>query len=291
VSVAVVGASGAIGRAAVRAFARADPDVRAVVGRAEIARELREAGARVAIGDLDDDEDDALPASVFGADSVCLLAGGPDDDATQPTNVATVGRVLGMARRAGVRRVLFVSDPGADAASPNPHLRAEAAAEEAIRSSGLEFAIVRTSCVYGVGGGAWFELVVAGATRLPPVVVGDPTRIVAPVFADDVADVLLAADDRAEPIGGTWAVQGPDRVTIGELVAALSDADAEPQAVGAEPAQIERLLGRPVSEAAVEVLTGSWPTDAPDAAIEFGVRLTRLAEGIRRIAAAARLER
>jgi NADH dehydrogenase len=226
---------------------------------------------------------------VFGADSICLLVGGPGDD-ERAADATTIRRVVGLARRAAVRRVLFVSSLGADPAAPNPWLRVAGVCEETIRSSGLESAIVRTGAVYGYGGAVWFELVVAGATRQPPVVVGDPSRVVAPVFVGDVADVLVAADDRAEPIGGTWSLSGPDRVTAGELVAALSGSDVEPRAVDATRAEVERLLGRPVSEAVVEVLTGSWPADAPDAAAEFGVELTPLAEGIRRIASGTRLE-
>lgn len=290
-SVAIIGASGVIGRAAVRAFARVDPDVRAVVRRAGVADELRSAGAKVAVGDLEEDQV-ALTASLSGADSVCHLVGGvllDDDEAYERAIVGSVGTVVTAAGRAGVRRLTFVSAIGADPSSPNAYLRAKGIAEQAVRGSGLEFAIIRTAAVYGVGG-PWFELLVAGAARRPPAVVGDPSTTVAPVFAGDVAAVLLAADDRADPVHGTWALEGPDRVAVGDLVAALSENEAPPRIVPADAAEVERLLRRPVSAAAVEVLTDSWRADAPDAAAEFGVKRTPLAEGIRRIASVARLE-
>jgi uncharacterized protein YbjT (DUF2867 family) len=299
VSVAIVGASGVIGRAAVRAFAGADPDVRAIVRRANAADELRALGAKVAVADVEgasdaeDAEDDDVAAALFGADSVCHLVGGldlPTDEAYERTNAGSVQTVLGVARRTRVRRALFVSAIGADPASPNPFLRAKGHAEEAVRASGLEFVIVRTASVYGVGA-TWLEMLVVGASRTPPVVVGDPSRTVAPVFAEDVAAVLLAADDRSQPVHGTWALEGVDRVPARELVAALGDDDARPTAMPADVVNVERLLGRTLAAAAVEVLAGSWPADAPDAAAEFGVTLTPLVEGIRRIATAARLER
>lgn len=288
-SVAIVGASGVIGRAAVRAFARVDPDVRAVVRRADAADELRAVDAKVALSDLAGG-DDALTAAVSGADSVCHLVGALDlesDDAYDHVHVRSVRDTVTLAARAGVRRVLFVSAFGADPSAPNAFLRAKGAAERAVGDSGLEFAIVRTAAVYGIGG-AWFELLVAGAAQRPPVVVGDPSRIVAPVLADDVAAALLAADDRSDPVRGTWALEGPDRVAAGVLVAALADEDVGPRPVVANAAEVAGLLGRPISQTAVEILTGAWPADAPDITSEFGLELTPLAEGIRRI---SRLER
>lgn len=292
-SVAIVGASGAIGRAAVRAFARIDPDVRAVVRRAEAADELRTHAAKVAVSDLADRDDEGVIAAVFGADSVCHLVGpldAPGEEMYEGVHVGFSRQIVELADRAHVRRILFVSALGADPSSPNAFLRAKGCAEEVIRDSGLEHAIVRTAAVYGVRS-VWLELLVAGAARHPPVVAGDPSRVVAPVLADDVAALLVAADDLEEAVRGTWALEGPDRVSAGDLVAALAEDDTPPVIVPAEPGPIADLLGRPVSPTAVEILTRSWSVDAPDAASGFDLVLTPLAVGIRLIAAAVRLER
>src|SRR5712691_4724835 len=80
--VVVTGASGFIGREAVRAFVRVSPQVRAYIRRAEAAERLRALGAKVAIGQIEDVE--TLQVVMTGAHTVCHLIGGlypkgPDD--------------------------------------------------------------------------------------------------------------------------------------------------------------------------------------------------------------------
>ena len=76
-------------------------------------------------------------------------------------------------------------------------------------NSGLDHAVIRSTHAYGLGG-LWLATLVAGATASPPVVLGDPSRALAPVAVEDVAAVLAAADDREGDLEGTWALEGPD---------------------------------------------------------------------------------
>src|SRR5205807_9770451 len=150
--VVVTGASGLIGRAAVRAFAARAPEVRAYVRRAEVADELRRLGAKVAVGSIDDV--DTLTVVMRGAHTVCHLVGGldlPDDDAYERSNLGSVRRVLEAATRAKVPRFLLVSYPGADPSSPNPYLRFKGMAEQAVASEDVEHVVVRCTHVYGPG--------------------------------------------------------------------------------------------------------------------------------------------
>src|SRR5204863_8976188 len=137
--VVVTGGSGLVGRAAIRAFGGRSPEVRAYVRRQGAAGPLRELGAKVAVGDIDDV--DTLAIVMRGAHTVCHLVGGldlPDEGAYERSNVVSVRAALEAAAAAKVVRFLFVSYPGASPAAPNAYLRAKGRAEEAVGGSGLQ---------------------------------------------------------------------------------------------------------------------------------------------------------
>jgi uncharacterized protein YbjT (DUF2867 family) len=144
--------------------------------------------------------------------------------------------------------------------------------------------ILRCGHVYGVGG-LWFTAVVQGALADPPLAIGDePT---APVWADDVAGVLAAAEDRsAGPAGlaGTWAIEGPEALRPAEITRALRGDETDVLPIDARVANtaLSALLGIPLAPFAVAHLLRSSRADAPDAAGAFGVPPTTLSEGLRR---------
>lgn len=282
-TVVVTGASGLVGPAAVAAFASGFPHVRAYVRRKEAAEPLRALGAKVAVGDIDDVE--TLRLVMRGAHTVCHLAGGlnfPDKAAYEAANLGSVRTALEVAHEAGVKRFLLLSYPGASPDATNPFLRYKGMAEHEVAISGLEHAIVRSTHVYGVGGD-WFASVVDGTMKEPALVIGSGSQVLAPVFVDDVAAVLAAADHRGEALWGTWALEGPERVTADEFADLLAEERREKRHLPPErAADLSRLLGRPISAVALEVISGDSVADAPDAAAEFGVKLTPLRDGLDR---------
>jgi NADH dehydrogenase len=292
-TVMVIGASGLIGRALVPLLVRKD-EVRACVRRPEAAGPLRAVGAKVAVGRFDDA--DALAEILKRVYTVIHLVGGPnqpDDDAVFAANHGSVLTALAASMEAGVRRFVLVSATGASVDASNPYLRAKGLAEEAVASSGMEHAILRSTHAYGVGG-LWLAVTVEGATASPSFVVGDGWQLVAPVIADDVATVLVAADDRDGRLEGTWALEGPDVVTMRDLVMLLAapgnDAPA-PLTARAAAARLTEGLEMPVSETAAEVFALPSRADGPDAAAEFGVTRTALVSGLRAMAQPAVVER
>ncbi len=292
-TVMVIGASGLIGRALVPLLVRKD-EVRACVRRPEAADPLRELGAKVAVGRFDDA--DALAEILKRVYTVIHLVGGsnqPDDDAVLAANHGSVLTALAASRDAGVRRFVLVSATGASIDASNRYLRAKGLAEEAVANGGMEYAIVRSTHAYGLGG-LWLAATVEGATASPPFVIGDGSQSVAPVFAGDVAAVLAAADDRDDRLDGTWALEGPDVVSMTELVALLAAPGADPPVPLPPRAAAARLtdgLGTHVSQTAAEVFALPSRADAPDAAEAFGVERTALADGLRATAQPAAAER
>src|SRR5437870_220737 len=148
--VVVTGASGLVGRHAVAAFAQTSPQVRAYLRRPDTADALRKLGAKVAIGEITDV--DRLEAVMSGAHTVCHLVGSANlltEEGIREANLDPIGAVVSAAVRAGIRRVLFASCVGADSRAKNLFLRAKGIAEEVIRASGLDHAIIRSTLVVG----------------------------------------------------------------------------------------------------------------------------------------------
>lgn len=287
-TVLVNGASGVVGAAVVRALLALD-EVRAVVRRPEAADPLRALGAKVTVRDLD--RADSLGEVMPRSHTVVHLVGGPnqpDPDTLFRANHGSVLAAIDAAREANVRRFILVSVPGADPDAAHPFLRAKGLAEEAVTGSGLEYAVVRSSHVYGVGG-LWFTAAVQGALASPPFVAGPGDVPLAPVFAEDLGALIAAIDDRPGTVGGTWALEGPDELTADEFCAVLRDDDERPaHADGqAAAAALTTLLGVGVDAVAATYLAGPSRADAPDAAESFGVPRTPLDEGLRRTLEAA----
>ena len=284
-TVMVTGGSGVVGHALVRRLVRED-EVRVCVRRVEAAEPLRALGAKVALGRLDDA--DALAEVLGGVFTLFHLVGGPhqpDLDALMDANHGSALRAVAAAREAGVRRIILVSVPGASPDASDRFLRAKGLAEEVVATSGLEYAVVRATHVYGLGG-LWFAAVVQGALSMPPIAVGgaDP---VAPLLAEDLATVLSAADSREGELEGTWALEGPEALTPQALAGILADGTPAPaRTLGPDAgAELEPLLGVTLAPAAVAHLLRPERADAADAAAAFGVERTPLAEGLRRILA------
>jgi NADH dehydrogenase len=192
------------------------------------------------------------------------------------------------AREAGTKRFVLLSVPGASVGQTHPYLRAKGLAEEAVAASGLQFAILRATHVYGLGG-LWFTAVVNGAAVTPPFVCGPGGQELAPTFADDLGATIAAIDDRAEPVEGTWGLEGPDVVTADAIVALLRGDGEAPSHLDGQPAAaaLTELLGHPVDAVAASFLAMPSRSDAPDAAAAFGVATTSLTDGLRATLAAA----
>ena len=282
-TVMVTGASGLLGRAIVAALVRRD-EVRATARRDEAGEALRALGAKVAIRAAE--EPDELIEILPRVHTLVHLVGGvnqPNDDQILAATHGSTLAAVTAAKEAGTRRVILLSVPGAAVDDPHPYLRAKGLAEEVVRESGLEHAILRTSHAYGRGG-LWFTATVTGADH--GFVVGDGRQAMAPVLADDVAAGVAAIDDRRDHVEGVWSLRGPDELTADDVFA-IAGEHGEPEHLGPAPAseRLTELLGIPVSVRATEHWAAASVADAPDAAAAFGVETTRFADGLRAVAA------
>src|SRR5882762_7495922 len=91
------------------------------------------------------------------------------------------------AKKLGVRRFIYLSGAGAGEGRPQPWFQAKDMAEAAIRESGMEYAILRPSWIYGPGDHSMSRFI-AFCRYLPFVPqIGDGTTPVYPIAVDDVA--------------------------------------------------------------------------------------------------------
>ncbi len=203
-------------------------------------------------------------------------------------NHGSVAVALDAAREARTVRFILLSVPGADADATHPFLRAKGMAEVAVADAGIEYAVVRSTHAYGLGG-LWFTALVQGAMATPPFVCGPGSQALAPVFADDVAAVVAAIDDHGGPLGETWGLEGPDVVSADELVALLRADDVAPSHADGQPAAaaLTNLLETPIDAVTASFFAMSSRADRPDALAAFGVRPTPLVDGLRATLAAA----
>jgi len=281
-TVMVTGASGAVGHALVPLLVRRD-EVRAAVREPASAEPLRALGAKVTVGRLDDAE--SLAEVLGGVFTLVHLVGGPDqpdDDALWEANHRSALRAVAAAREAGVRRLIFVSVPGAATDAPTGFLRAKGLAEEAVTTSGLQHVVIRSAPVVGAGS-LWFAATVGGALQSPPVVWGPGDRPLAPVAVGDLAAVLAVADDIDAELAGTWALEGPDVVRADDVLHLLAGDDVAPQHLHGDDARerLSSVFGRPIGASVIDAITGQARDDSPDAAAFFGVQRTPLAEAMR----------
>ena len=262
------GRLGRPGRAIVAALVERD-EVRATVRRPEAGDALRALGAKVAV--LPIDEPDELIEILPRVHTIVHLVGGvnqPSDDEILAANHGSTLAVVAAAKEAGVRRLILLSVPGASLDHAHPFVRAKGLAEEVVVQSGLEHAVLRTSHAYGLGG-LWFASTVVGADQ--GFVVGDGNQRWAPVLADDVAKVVVAIDDRRDPIEGVWGLGGPDELTADEVFSIAGEGGTPMHLNPSQGAErLTALLEIPVSVRATELFAvpsiAELPTPPPTSA-------------------------
>lgn len=132
--VLVLGGSGTVGSEVVRRLLARDVDVKVLTRSAEKAANLPD-GVQVEIGNLQEPE--TIRRIFNGADSVFLLNG------TSPAESHEGIMAVNGARMAGVKRLVYLSAHGLEAAPHLPHLGAKIGIEYAVKKSGIPYTILR----------------------------------------------------------------------------------------------------------------------------------------------------
>ncbi len=175
-------------------------------------------GGRVKAFPLDFQNPDELRRSLSGATTlyntywVRFPHGGANHDAA----VANTKVLFQAAKDAGVRRIIHVSITGANPTSRLSYFRGKGLVERALTESGLGYAILRPTVVFGdedilINNIAWFLRRFA-IFPIP----GSGRYLVQPVFVGDMAG--LAVRGGQEPGNVAWDAAGPERYMFLDLV-------------------------------------------------------------------------
>jgi uncharacterized protein YbjT (DUF2867 family) len=132
--VLVAGATGTVGGEIVKALLQRGARVRALT-RKQPKPGTFPGAVEIAIGDLTDPV--SVAEAIKGVDALFLLIGNVPDEFTQALTA------YGLAKKAGLMHVTYLSVFNADQFLEVPHFAAKAAVEEAIRAGGVPYTILR----------------------------------------------------------------------------------------------------------------------------------------------------
>ncbi len=210
--VAVLGATGVIGRALVPLLAE-ENDVVAVSRRTAVPVP---SGVQAVAADVADAS--ALRRALEGVDLVYYLVHslGSPNFAERDRQAAT--SVAREAERAGVAQLVYLGGLGDDRPDLSRHLRSRIETAAALSSGSVPVTTLRAAIVLGRGS-AGFETIVALADRLPAMIapkwVATPTQ---PIALADVVRYLAGVAAHAAAIGETFDVGGPEILTYRAMI-------------------------------------------------------------------------
>jgi NADH dehydrogenase len=133
--------------------------------------------------------------------------------------IGNTKRLFAAAREAGVSRIVHVSITNPSADSPLEYFSGKAALEAALEESGVSFAILRPTVLFGkedilINNIAWM------LRRFPVFgLFGDGEYRLQPIYVDDLAQ--LAVEHGAQEANTTVEAIGPETFTFRELVTAI----------------------------------------------------------------------
>jgi NADH dehydrogenase len=156
--------------------------------------------------------------------------------------VANTLTLFEAAREAGVRRVVHLSITNPSAGSDLPYFIGKAEIEAAVRSSGLSYAIIRPTVLFGKE-----DILINNISlmlRRFPVfgVFGDGEYRLQPIYVDDLAALAIAQGART----GDVIVEaiGPETFTYRELVQRIGEIIGHPRPVVPVPPRVAYWAGR-----------------------------------------------
>jgi uncharacterized protein YbjT (DUF2867 family) len=207
----ITGATGTVGSEVVKRLSAQGVEVRAVT------RDPRKAGAnplphvRVVHGDFDDPE--SMRRACSGVDRAFLLTNSTERAEQQQTAFTAV------ARQAGVRHIVKLSQLHADANAQERFLRYHGVVEATIRSSGLTFTFLRPN-LYMQGLLSFRESI----RQKSAVFAAAGDAGISAVDVRDLADVAVVALTSSTHADRVYSLTGPAGLTFRDMAQQLSEA-------------------------------------------------------------------
>lgn len=239
----------------------------------------------------------SLGKAFTGADVVVHTIQFPNHPVEDPSRGRTYLEVDGkgtevavaVAKKVGVRRFVYLSGAGAGQGRTEAWFRAKDIAEAAVRESGMEYALLRPSWIYGRGDRSMSRFV-AFVRYLPVVpVIGHGRTPVYPIYVRDVARCVVEAVRRGDAKAQALDLGGPERLTMDEIIHTVQKVLGRGQFLLHQPAGLMKLLvlpmallpEPPLSPHAIDFIMQEVDLDPQPAMAYFGFRFRPLEEGLR----------
>jgi uncharacterized protein YbjT (DUF2867 family) len=290
----VAGGTGFLGRAIVAALRREGHEVRVLSRGTRGNPWVHDRGVTLAEGDVR--EAATLDGALAGCDTLVIAVQFPGHPVEVPKKGLTYDEfdrkgtenLVAAAKKAGVRRVVYMSGAGAGQGRSEEWFVAKDRAEAAVTGSGIAYTIFRPSWVYGPRDRSLNRL--AFFARVLPFVPlpGPGTAKVQPVHVDDVGTAvalalkLPAAENQVVEIGG------PQLLDFRQIVRTMLQVMGKRRLVVPTPLAIvklgavflNKLPGRLLSPRAVDFANADGPVDNRALHDLLGFHPRALADGV-----------
>lgn len=218
----VTGAAGFVGNNTVRRLVETGRPIRAMVRNVSKAEaRLAEVKDKIEIVQGDVTDRQTLEPAMQGVTTVVHLVAIALETGKQSyeqVNYQGTVNIVDTARQAGVSRLIYMSQNGADSSLPYRFLKSKGLAEEYVAHNAPRWTALRPSSIFGPQDE--FFNAIARLARLTPVVyplIGGGQAAFQPVSVNDVAEAIVRAIDDETTIGRQLELGGPERLTMGEI--------------------------------------------------------------------------
>jgi uncharacterized protein YbjT (DUF2867 family) len=210
--VAVVGATGTIGRPLVAALAAADHRVTAISRRGGSV-----SGAHAVVA-ADASDAGAIRDALDGAEVVYHLVHSLGQPDFAELDRAAAQAVAGGASAGGASQLVFLGGLGEERADLSVHLRSRAETAAILGEGPVPVTTLRAAMIVGAHSAA-FKTILALVDRLPVMICPRWVSVeTQPVALDDVVEALLGVCGHAESFGSTYDVGGPEVMSYRAMI-------------------------------------------------------------------------
>jgi uncharacterized protein YbjT (DUF2867 family) len=241
--IAITGGTGFIGRHLARRLAAEGVEV-VLIARGERA-ELNGGGMSFVASDLSDSA--VLRQAFAGCDAVAHCAGINREIREQTydrVHIEGTRHVVEAALKAGVKKVALMSFLRARPNCGSAYHESKWAVEELVRTSGLDYTIIRASMVYGRGDHMLDHLSHALHTFPLFAMVGFKEKGIRPLAIEDLVDILRAALVDGRLTKQTVAVTGAEELYLSEAVRRVARVTGQKVRMISAPIWLHYVLAR-----------------------------------------------